>query len=490
MKILILLFLFLFKINCKPSSTESDSSGPNKFEIITMTETESIGYTVEKIPVYNDYRRSFTNQSLSNNEKVNVIRFLKIKNLGITTDWIKIERKGVIGYIKGSHLLQQEFSVFNQLKEERKGIITASVLRLREYPHLNARIITQIQGGEIVNILQEGITLQKIHGKTDKWVQVRTEEGKIGFSFNGFIQTIYEKNEIQPNSGYIELIAEKMNYWEQPGKKLIRETVENNQDDICRLPLAVYPRKGEILKVSESVNINSKTYYLMNHSDPKPYCDSACPCGQSDFEKTWFSEDQVKTISETEITNYSLSKYENEKHHELLIEYAKMRNNSVNFTRVEVKEQTIKLSTDVIFEYYEVRDRFSNSVNIFSKQMNQYKLILEGHLCNRYDYYDFNSDGIPEIIETSGGETYEINNKKIFYLKNNNYEEIFKYSIYYDDWESKKDEFQNSTIILSHFKNRKNKDLTPSDKKDLESKEIYTFKKGEFKLTKKISFKK
>jgi hypothetical protein len=167
-----------------------------------------------------------------------------------------------------------------------------------------------------------------------------------------------------------------------------------------------------------------------------------------------------------------------------------MRNNYVNFTRVEVKEQTIKLSTDVIFEYYEVRDRFSNSVNIFSKQMNQYKLILEGHLCNRYDYYDFNSDGIPEIIETSGGETYEINNKKIFYLKNNNYEEIFKYSIYYDDWESKKDEFQNSTIILSHFKNRKNKDLTPSDKKDLESKEIYTFKKGEFKLTKKISFKK
>jgi hypothetical protein len=263
----------------------------------------------DKIPVYKDFNLgSPIIEYLANNSEIAVTGFFKTKREEIILDWIKVQTTKFKGYVPGSYLIQQGLSVFNELDEKKTGMITASYLRVREKPSLTAKVITQVPRGSTVTILMEGITLQTIEDRTDKWVQVQTSDGKIGFSFKGFIQDVLEKDLSELDSGYIELTSLEIKYWKNPGWILIPEPIKDNSDDICRLSLTAYPKARAILKVSAKAIIDSKTYYKMEHHNPG--CDNACPCGHFDFEETWFSEEHVKYISEADISNYTLAKYE------------------------------------------------------------------------------------------------------------------------------------------------------------------------------------
>lgn len=469
-------------VSCKPKGSEES------IQVLDFKLSKGIGFTViDNIPVYEEYRMgSRVVQHLPMNSQIKILSYIKAKHQGITLEWIEININDTKGFIAGSYLIKNALSIFNPLKEDKFGIITASALRVREKPSLTANTIAQVLRGSIVTILMEGLTLQTIENRTDKWVQIKTSDGKIGFSFKGFIQNVFQRESNDVDSGYIELADSEMKYWKIPGESLIKEPVENNSDDTCRLNIQSYPRQGEILKVSEKAVVDSKTYYRMDHHNPG--CDNACPCGHFDFDDTWFSEEQVKYISEADISDYTLSKYEKTEHIDLLKEYAKMRNNSVNFTHVKVLERKFKTLSNVENEVFEVRDEYANSVRVFLKIENQYKFLVGGNICDSYAYEDINADGILEIIESSGGWNGSNNSytNKVFYLKKGIYENIFEYNTLYDYEFRKEGKFEDSKLILTHYRKRYDKNGELTDQENIELKKIYTFKNGSFTLTKEI----
>jgi hypothetical protein len=471
---------------CKPKQKEES------VEVLDFKLTKSIGFTVtDSIPVYKEYKLgSSVYFHLTVDSQVKLNGFFKTKYQGILLDWIGIKTNETTGYIPGSYLTKKGLSVFNALDEKKTGMITASYLRVREKPSLTANVITQVPRGSTVTILMEGLTLQTIEDRTDKWVQVQTRDGKIGFSFKGFIQEVFEKDLSETDSGYIELTGSEIKYWKNPGWILIPEPIKDNSDDICRLSLKAYPKAGAILNVSAKAIIDSKAYYKMDHHNPG--CDNACPCGHFDFDKTWFSEEHVKYISEADISNYTLAKYEKQEHIDLLKEYAKMRNNSVNFSHVKVLERKFKTLPDVENEIFEVRDEYANSVRVFSKKDNKFKFLLGGNICNSYSYEDIDTDGVLEVIESSGGwnGSSDSYTNKVFYSKKGIYENIFEYNTLLDYEYRIEEKFENSKLILSHYKkNQVNEKYELTEKEDLELTQIYTFKNGNFTLTKEIKKK-
>lgn len=475
---ILILILFLY---CKPKESQEPEES---LQVRELKSSNGIGFTViDKIPVYKEYKMESTVLfHLPIDSEIQITGFLKTEFRNITLDWIEIKKDESKGYIPASYLAKQGLSVFNPM-EEKKGMITASYLRVREKPSLAAKTITQVPKGSTVTILMEGITLQTIEERTDKWVQIKTNDGKIGFSFKGFIQDVFEKDLPETDSGYIELTSLDLKYWKVPGKVLIQEPVDTNPDDYCKITLAAYPNPGSILKISEKKAINSKTYYKMDHQNSD--CNFACPCGLLGFHETWFSEEQVKYIPEADITDYSLSRFEKIEHKELLKEYAKMRNNRVNYSYIKVLEKKFKNLSGIEKEIFEVRDEYLNSVRVFLKKESQYQLLIGGSHCNSYNYIDINGDGIFEIIETSGGwnGSHDSYTKNVFYSKNGIYENIFEYNTLYDYAFRIEDKFENSKLILSHY--RKNFDKK-GEPEELEDTEIYTFKNGKFTLAKEI----
>ncbi|MBK8396534.1 MAG: SH3 domain-containing protein [Leptospiraceae bacterium] len=478
----ILIVCLISFILCKPKQSEES------IEVRDLKLSKGIGFTViDNIPVYKEYKiGSPLLTHLPIDSELKITGFLKTEYRGIILDWIGIKKEDTVGYIPGSYLTKQNLAVFNPI-EERTGMITASYLRVREKPSLTAKVISQVPRGTTVTILMEGITLQTIEDRTDKWVQIKTSDGKIGFSFKGFIQDVFEKDLSNTESGYIELTSLDLKYWKSPGKVIIQDPVDGNPDDFCKLLLKFYPKPGAILKVSEKKTVDSKTYYKMDHHNSG--CDFACPCGLQDFHETWFSEEQVKYIPEADITDYSLSKYEKTEYMELLKEYAKMRNNKVNYSYIKFLEKKIKTLSGLENEIFELRDEYANSVRVFLKKENQFQLLLGGSHCNSYSYIDINGDGIFEITETSGGndgggQSYT---NKVFYLKKGIYEKIFEYNTMYSQEYRIDAELNNSNIILTHYRRQYDQEKGEfTDQEDVELTEIYTFKNGNFTLTKEI----
>ncbi|MBK7053763.1 MAG: SH3 domain-containing protein [Leptospiraceae bacterium] len=60
---------------------------------------------------------------------------------------------------------------------------------MRKSPTLTGEIITNLPKNTQVTILEKSVSSQQIDGKYDYWVKVKTQDGKIGFSYNGYLIT-------------------------------------------------------------------------------------------------------------------------------------------------------------------------------------------------------------------------------------------------------------------------------------------------------------
>ncbi len=253
--IIFAIFSFLLTTDCKEKSTENEFSVDSESAFL-------IGFTgIDNFLIFKDYKyESEIILNLPRDSEIIITGFYKIKKNQNIYEWIKISTKEIIGFVPASYIQNQRLILFNQLTELRNGVILASSLRVREKPFLNSKVITNLPKNSLVQILNEGTTLQTIEGRTDKWVQIKTDDGKIGFSFKGFIQDMKENNFYELYDGYIELNHPEMKYWLYPEKVLIKEPVPT-----CKMSLKSYPKKGSILKVSGKQSIGSKTYYKMEH---------------------------------------------------------------------------------------------------------------------------------------------------------------------------------------------------------------------------------
>ncbi len=153
-----------------------------------------------------------------------------------------------------------------------------------------------------------------------------------------------------------------------------------------------------------------------------------------------------------------------------------------------MKEVKWKNNSGIETEIYEVRNEFEfqSKVKIFSKKENQYKLLVIGNVCSEYSYLDIDSDGIFEILESSGGwngsgDSYD---HKVYSIKKGIYNEAFQFGTSRDDTYKSEYEFANSKLYISRNEMKLDKNNERTGDFELKSMEIYQFQKGEFKLIK------
>ena len=70
------------------------------------------------------------------------------------------------------------------------GMVTASVLNLRNKPNTRSEITGKIPAGELAIVLSAGKVKHNIDGKHDYWYKVKTEKGKTGWIFGGYLNLL------------------------------------------------------------------------------------------------------------------------------------------------------------------------------------------------------------------------------------------------------------------------------------------------------------
>lgn len=74
--------------------------------------------------------------------------------------------------------------------EEKKGIVAVSNLRMRGTPDLKGNVVTLLDRGSIVTILEESVKKLKVEGNEAPWLKVRYNS-HTGWLFGGYITTDY-----------------------------------------------------------------------------------------------------------------------------------------------------------------------------------------------------------------------------------------------------------------------------------------------------------
>jgi len=72
--------------------------------------------------------------------------------------------------------------------KKTKDTIKDSDLRVREFPHINAKIMGLLQKDQEVEILNRTMLKKKISDMNDYWYYIRTGDGLEGWSYGMFIE--------------------------------------------------------------------------------------------------------------------------------------------------------------------------------------------------------------------------------------------------------------------------------------------------------------
>lgn len=67
------------------------------------------------------------------------------------------------------------------------GVVLGTVVNVRNKPNIQGNIVTAVRSGEYVKIISWENKRVKIGRFTDKWVKIRTNNGKTGYMFVAFI---------------------------------------------------------------------------------------------------------------------------------------------------------------------------------------------------------------------------------------------------------------------------------------------------------------
>ena len=322
---------------------------------------------------------------------------------------------------------RKDFVNFVDNKEPENGIVSASNLRLRKSPTLTAEVITLLPKGTEIEIISVSPNSVTIDGIIDHWVQVKTKEGNIGFCFAGYIDRKSkpsDENSSEVNSkkiiGYIKVVSEAPVYKLYPTEDSPASSKNDQVLGTYKNSLYLLPKVNEFAKVELQAGEKTKFYKVERKVAEGDGCCSAAA--------GWISEDQVEFISD--IFSHTLKSISDPTERELF----KVVNSSVG-ENLNVELSKIKLisknANNNSIRYYLVKavigdgvgDGFTGNKEKFElvvkKVDSSFSVLADDSELASDDYgqygdlnlVDFNKDGTPEIIATSGqrsGSIYRV----------------------------------------------------------------------------------
>ncbi len=373
MRFILLLFL-IFSFECKKN-------------LIPESEKKPIG----EFFFYNDEVAVFEKPELSPILK----KFIKFDSVKILETKIKDIKNPQLmfykvyfgeqfGYVPIISEIQKNMFAFLYATTNTKAKIKASSLRIRETPDLDGKVIAAIPKGEIVEILWEGQLFEKIDLKYDTWMKIKTKDGKVGFSYAGYMtknlneQENYFSTNAGPIQGYVELKSNPT-LLSDKGSEL-----KTDDPSPCGYTiLATVPKIGEIVPVKEISSLNKEKFYLIEGVDN----DYRCYGGY----RGWISEKDVLYVED--IYKYTSEKYGSKFDKKFLEVINENYNGKLNVKTLLIEDFQYRVKEK--YKFYKV-----NYNKIFYLKNGQY--FIAGNYINIDEVVDIDKDGNEEIVKKEG----------------------------------------------------------------------------------------
>lgn len=381
----------------------------------------------------------------------------------------KVYYKNQFGYIPFNSEFKKEIFAFLYSLSSTDARIIASSLRLRETPDTNGKVIAQIPKGELVEIISEGQYFEKIQNKYDTWFKIQTKDGKIGYSYAGFMTknldnelnksyTYFEDNINKDfGLGYIEIIKEPVYYTYYKMKVQLGDStpcgVFNGNE--------FFPKLGDIVPIENVARINGEFFFLVEDGE------NNCVGGYNGY-KGWISEKDVFFVKD--IYEYTSEKYGSKFDKKFLEAINKIYHEPLNVKTLNVKELPIKVKEN--YKFYEI-----NYFYIYYLKDGEYYFAVSLKENGSLKFLDINKDGNVEIINEEGTSScistsaliYIWNGKefKEIYNNSNNINLEFKNKIIIENFISERyqDEDWKSKITKINYYEIKNFVLVPTTKR-------------------------
>ncbi len=374
MKYFLLLFL-IFILNCKKNS---------------ISESEKI--PIGEIFFYNEEVQMFekpeTSNVLKKFHKTDSVKILETKIIDTKNPdffYYKVYFENQFGYIPTSFEIKKNMFAFLYAAPNTKAKIKASSLRIRESPDLKGKVITSVPKGEIVEILWEELLHERIDLKYDTWMKIKTKDGKIGFSYTGFLSKNLEEENSEKNyfehysnyeiKGFIEIVDEPIYFSEN-------EILVSPEDESpCgKINLKIFPKKGDIHKIKAVTRIENEKFYLVENENGETCYDGY---------KGWISEKQVTFLED--IFKYTYEKYGSNFDKKFLDVINSFFKNELNVKTLKIENFNFKVKEN--YSFYIVNHNY-----LFYKKNENYYFLKE---YNGWTAIDIDQDGNDELLNLS-----------------------------------------------------------------------------------------
>lgn len=326
--------------------------------------------------------------------------------------WYKIAYNDKLAYVSKAGYYDNSISIFEAEKSTEPYYVLASSLRLRKSPTLTGEIITNLPKNTQVTILEKSVSSQQIDGKYDYWVKVKTQDGKIGFSYRGYLITgLHPEWKEEVANGYM-VIKDTSELLDAPaGEKVESSESDPNLFDVIKV--------GDIVPALTKATVNGKVYYQVKDRYTETELQSMLRDGNIFF---WIEASKVDYFGPS-VADYTKEKFgfENEGLFKAL--KAKIGN------RFDTRNVTIKPmgsnESGYSFLYVKIDTNtaiykgYDNLSRIYQEHNGEYSEIFSETTggWNSIEFYDFNKDGIEEFSIDFNGR---MSSRHVFYVIQNN----------------------------------------------------------------------
>ena len=394
------IFLVLFSVSCKKEKNLTKSLTSYVIGNSTVSLYEKMDVTSKII------------LSLEQNTEFQILEKEIVDPVNKKLSWYKVAYNDKLAYVSERDYESNNISIFETEKSTEPYYVLASSLRLRKSPTLTGEIITNLPQKTQVTILEKSVKSQQIDGKYDYWVKVKTQDGKIGFSYRGYLITgLHPEWKEEVANGYM-VIKDTSEFLDAPaGEKVETSESDPNLFDVIQA--------GDIVPALTKATVNGKVYYQVKERYEEPELMSIIRDGNIFF---WIEASKVDYFGPS-IADYTKAKFgfENEglfnalkanignKFDTRKVTTKPMGRNESGYSYLYVKIDT----STAIYKGYE------NMSRIYQEHNGEYSEIFSETTggWNSIEFYDFNKDGKEEFaIDYSG----RMSSRKVFYLIQNN----------------------------------------------------------------------
>jgi|GEM_PF-2403119 len=394
------IFLVLFSVSCKKEKNLTKSLTSYVIGNSTVSLYEKMDVT-SKIVL-----------SLKLNSDFQILEKDIPDSVNKKLSWFKVSYSDKVAYVSMREYESNNISIFEAEKSTEPYYVLASSLRLRKSPTLTGEIITNLPKNTQVTILEKSVKSQQIDGKYDYWVKVKTQDGKMGYSYRGYLITgLHPEWKEEVANGYM-VIKDTSELLDAPaGEKVESSESDPNLFDVIKV--------GDIVPALTKATVNGKVYYQVKDRYTETELQSMLRDGNIFF---WIEASKVDYFGPS-VADYTKEKFGFD--NEGLFNALKANIGNKFDTRKVTTKPMGANESGYSFLYVKIDSNtaiykgYDNLSRIYQEHNGEYSEIFSETTggWNSIEFYDFNKDGIEEFSIDFNGR---MSSRHVFYVIQNN----------------------------------------------------------------------